>query len=164
MIVIALGANLNSAVGPPLKTLAAAMEALSKSGVRIVGMSAFYVTPAWPNPSDPPFVNAAARIETDLAPDALLELLHKIETEFGRTRGAKNAPRSLDLDLIDYEGRVEEGPPVLPHPRAAERAFVLIPLSEVAPGWQHPVSGRTVEALIAALPVDARAAMRKVSA
>ncbi len=77
------------------------------------------------------------------------------ETSFGRKRSIKNAPRTLDLDLIDYDGRVEEGPPVLPHPAMESRAFVLVPLAEAAPGWRHPVSGETVEDLIATLPTGA---------
>lgn len=164
MIVIALGSNLRSSAGSPAETLAAALKALSKTGVRIIGVSSFYATPAWPDPYDPPFVNAAARVETKLAPGALMKLLHKIENDFGRTRCAKNAPRTLDLDLIDYSGRVDEGPPVLPHPRIAERAFVLIPLAEVAPGWRHPVSGLSVEKLIAAIPAGERAAIKRASA
>jgi 2-amino-4-hydroxy-6-hydroxymethyldihydropteridine diphosphokinase len=163
MIVIALGANLDSAAGPPAKTIAAAMGALSNRGVRIVASSFFYSTPAWPDPSDPPFVNAAARIEMELAPGALMNLLHEIETAFGRTRNAKNAPRSLDLDLIDYQGRVEEGPPVLPHPRMAGRAFVLIPLADVAPDWRHPLTGHSVAELIAALPAESLAAVIRLA-
>jgi len=87
-----------------------------------------------------------------LSPAALLNALHAVETEFGRNRGAPNAPRTLDLDLLDYDERVEEGPPQLPHPRMETRAFVLIPLRDVAPDWRHPVSGRPLSELIAALP------------
>lgn len=152
MIVIALGANLNSWAGSPAETLGAALISLEKHGLKVLTASSFYKTPAWPDPSDPPFVNAAAILTGDTPPAALLEILHKVEAEYGRERGARNAPRTLDLDLIDYDGRVEEGPPVLPHPRMAERGFVLIPLMDIAPGWRHPVSGRTVSELIAALP------------
>jgi 2-amino-4-hydroxy-6-hydroxymethyldihydropteridine diphosphokinase len=97
-------------------------------------------------------VNAVARLKTNLSPAELLHLLHQVEAKFGRVRGEKNAPRTLDLDLIDYDGRIEEGEVDLPHPRVATRAFVLMPLREVAPNWRHPVSGRAVSDLIAALP------------
>ena len=82
--------------------------------------------------------------------------LHAVERKFGRVRGARNAPRTLDLDLLDYNGRIEGGPPVLPHPWIETRAFVLVPLADVAPSWKHPVSGRDVRALIAALPEQER--------
>ena len=163
MIVIALGANLDSPLGPPAATMTAALGALKQNGVRIVAVSAFYATPAWPDPSDPPFVNAVIGVETVHSPVDLMVILHKIESMYGRTRSVKNAPRTLDLDLIDYQGRVEEGPPVLPHPRMAQRAFVLIPLSDVAPDWRHPVTGHCVADLIAALPEESRAAVVRLA-
>ncbi len=151
-IFIALGANMSSSWGPPDMTLRAALAELEARGVGVAEVSSFYRTQAWPNPSDPLFTNAVARIETKLQPLALLTLLHQVETAFGRKRSMPNAPRSLDLDLIDYAGRVEQGAVELPHPRLAERRFVLEPLAEIAPGWRHPVSRLTVDALLAALP------------
>lgn len=150
-IFIALGANIPSAAGPPDVTLKAALAALGERGVQIRKISSFRQTDAWPDPSDPPFINAVAGIETDLQPVALLGLLHEVETSFGRKRSVPNAPRSLDLDLIDYRGRVMQGAVDLPHPRMTVRRFVLEPLAEVAPGWQHPVTALSVEALLAAL-------------
>jgi 2-amino-4-hydroxy-6-hydroxymethyldihydropteridine diphosphokinase len=152
MILIALGANLSSAVGGPKQTLEAALAAIQSRDVGVEQVSRYYRSLAWPNPSDPPFVNAVARLKTNLSPAELLHLLHQVEAKFGRVRGEKNAPRTLDLDLIDYDGRIEEGEVDLPHPRVATRAFVLMPLREVAPNWRHPVSGRAVSDLIAALP------------
>ena len=87
-----------------------------------------------------------------MQPAQLLAALHDVEVKFGRVRKVRNAPRTLDLDLIDYDGRIQEGPPQLPHPRIAGRPFVLVPLRDVAPDWRHPHSGRTVSELIAALP------------
>lgn len=156
MILIALGANLNSTAGVPAQTLDAALAEVARHGARVVAVSPYYVTPAWPDPADPPFVNAVARIESEESPQSLMELLHATETAFGRTRAAKNAPRTLDLDLIDFDGRVEQGPPTLPHPRLVERAFVLVPLADVAPDWIHPATGTSVRDLLAALPPDAR--------
>src|ERR1700744_4527703 len=137
-VLIALGANIPSAAGPPAKTLRAALAALSHAGLEPVRVSPFYETKAWPDPSDPPFLNAVAAFKTRLQPIALLTLLHEVETQFGRKRSAPNAPRELDLDLLDYDGRVEEGVLILPHPRIAQRRFVLEPLAQIAPGWGHP--------------------------
>ena len=96
MILIALGANLKSHAGLPAQTLDAALRTLEKSGANLVAVSPYYVTAAWPDPSDPEFVNAVAVIETGLPPAALLTRLHAIEMSFGRTRHAQNAPRPLD--------------------------------------------------------------------
>jgi 2-amino-4-hydroxy-6-hydroxymethyldihydropteridine diphosphokinase len=149
-ILIALGANIAGPAGPPLAVLKAALAALEKSGVAVLRVSAFYETRAWPNPADPPFINAVAVIQTALEPSVLLAQLHALETSFGRKRSAPNAPRTLDLDLLDYRGRVETGALALPHPRLAERRFVLEPQADVSPQWRHPVSGQTVGSLLAA--------------
>lgn len=152
MIVIAMGANLASHAGTPRETLLAVPDALRERNVRITALSPLYRTRAWPDPSDPDYVNAAALVDTQLDPQELMAALEQTETFFGRKRSTKNAPRTLDLDLIDYDGRIEAGPPVLPHPRMGVRAFVLAPLADIAPGWRHPVSGKSVDALMAALP------------
>jgi 2-amino-4-hydroxy-6-hydroxymethyldihydropteridine diphosphokinase len=147
---IALGANIAGPFGPPIDSI---RHALARIG-GVTACSRLYRSAAWPDPGDPEFVNAVARIETALPPPELLARLHDIEAECGRVRGRANAPRPLDLDIIDYGGLVSEPceTPILPHPRLAERAFVLLPLRDVAPGWHHPATGRTIDALIAALP------------
>lgn len=122
--------------------------------VCIKRVSALYETPAWPDPSDPPFVNAVAAVETGLTPEALLEALHAIEAGFGRKRDERNAPRTLDLDLLAY-GRLsqtDEAGLTLPHPRMESREFVLAPLCDIAPDWRHPVTGRTAQELLNSLP------------
>lgn len=152
MILIGLGANLHSPAGMPAETLKAALHALAGRGITVETRSGFYRSAAWPNPSDPPFVNAVAAVVTNLSPAALLAVVHDVEASFGRKRGAPNAPRSLDLDILDYDGVIQESAPQLPHPRMAGRPFVLLPLRDVTPNWRHPVSSLTVDELIAALP------------
>ena len=152
MILIALGGNLPSRAGQPADTLKRALGELERQGVEIREVSAFYETPAWPDPADPAFVNAVAAVKTSLQPVELLILLHGVETDFGRLRSASNAPRTLDLDLLDYDGRVVTEPELtLPHPRMTTRGFVLVPLRDVAPGWRHPVTGQGLAELLAAL-------------
>ena len=148
MILIALGANLPSPAGPPTATLRAALARLEEQGVKILSVSPFYETPAWPDPAQPAFVNAVAAVESTLQPVELLTLLHGVETDFGRLRSAPNAPRTLDIDLLDYDGKRMADGVMLPHPRMAERSFVLVPLAQVAPNWRHPVTGEAVRDLL----------------
>jgi 2-amino-4-hydroxy-6-hydroxymethyldihydropteridine diphosphokinase len=143
---ISLGANIRSPAGTPAQTLRAALGALAQR-VEITAISPFYEYEAWPEAGDPAFINAAAALRTNLQPFALMALLHEIETHFGRTRSRPNAPRALDLDLLDYDGQVLAGPLILPHPRIGERRFVLEPLRDIAPHWRHPVSGKEINDL-----------------
>jgi len=173
-VLIALGSNLPSPEGSPAETVAAALTALGALGGAITP-SRLWKSPAWP-PGGPPYVNAAARLETALPPETLLERLHGIEATFGRRRGDRWAARTLDLDLIAWGGAVRpdaetqeawrsldperqgrEAPAtlILPHPRMQDRGFVLRPLAEVAPEWRHPLTGRTVREMLATLPAAA---------
>lgn len=150
-IFIALGANLPSDHGAPEATLEAALAAIRAAGVTVEARSPWYATAPVPRSDQPDYVNGVARVYTQLGPADLLALLHRIEDAFGRVRLNRNESRVIDLDLVDYGG-VVTGPdgegPVLPHPRAHLRGFVLLPLRDVASDWRHPVTGRSIDALI----------------
>ena len=151
---IAIGANLASLPGgTPLENCEAAAARLAgHSQVRRACRSRWFSSAPVPASEQPRFINGVLRVETNLSPTALLLACQAIEQEAGRVRGMANAARTLDLDLIDMAGLVRAAPdPVLPHPRAAQRAFVLWPLRDVAPDWVHPVTGQTIGTLIGAL-------------
>ncbi len=159
-IYIALGANLPLGLCSPRETLVRARTALDDAGLALVAASSDWHSPAWPDPSDPPYVNAVVEVASGQSAQTILDRLHAIEAEFGRERSIRNAPRPLDLDLIDCRGEQSEGAGglVIPHPRATARAFVLLPLAEIAPDWRDPSSGRGIADLIAALPQADRSA------
>jgi 2-amino-4-hydroxy-6-hydroxymethyldihydropteridine diphosphokinase len=158
MILVALGANLSGPSGTaPLQACRAAAAALdSLPGLRLIGLSRWFLTAPMPPSGQPDYVNGVARLRGAADPAALLAALHVIEARAGRVRGAPDAARTLDLDIIAMGpagGLCRTAPdPVLPHPRAHLRGFVLAPLLDVAPGWVHPVLHRPAAALLAALP------------
>ena len=182
---IALGANLPSGARSPAQTVLRALDLLAKLSGAEVSASRLYQTPAFPAGSGPDFVNAAAKIRWPGEAEALLALLHRVEQELGRTRQARWEARRIDLDLIalgdlvlpdaatqrDWaqlapERAARETPDqlILPHPRLAERSFVLVPLAELAPDWRHPLDGRTVAEMLAARPADERSEIRPIDA
>lgn len=153
MIFIGIGANLPSTSGSPRETCERAVAALAAAGLRIVARSRWYESAPVPVSDQPWYINGVVAVETDTKPIELLEILHRVETTFGRVRRERNEARVLDLDLLAFDGVVAPGPdkPILPHPRLRERAFVLLPLAELAPQWRHPVSGEPIATLIARL-------------
>ena len=162
-VFIGLGANLpHERFGSPRQTLEAALAELARRGVRTVRVSPWYRTAPVPASDQPWYVNAVAEVASDLSADALLAELHAVEAAFGRARTVPNAARPIDLDLLDFHGEIAAGGPgraTLPHPRMTDRAFVLLPLADLAPEWRHPVSGLSIRTLIEALPGD-QAAVR----
>ena len=178
---IALGGNLPSNSGAPAQTLSAALSDLRASGADVVAVSRFFDTPCFPKGAGPDYVNAAARVRSELLPDAFLALLHRIEAVYGREGVQRWGMRTLDLDLLAAGGLVSpdsatqeqwrallpqdqiEATPdrlILPHPRLQDRAFVLVPLADIAPGWVHPLTAQTVAQMLAALPTTERDAVK----
>lgn len=160
---VAIGANLTASDGcSPLQVCERAAMAVTglancEPGHRSASASRsrWYSTAPIPQSSQPRYINGMVRLWCALRPSELLARLQAIELREGRVRGEANAARTLDLDLIDMGGRNRASPdPVLPHPRAHLRAFVLLPLRDVAPDWVHPRSGLTVQALIDSLPAQ----------
>lgn len=156
MILIAIGANLPGPDGASARvTCDRAVVALARlPGLRIVAQSRWYATAPQPPSGQPDYINGVVRLE-GVCPDpaVLLGRLQGIEAAAGRVRGVANAARTLDLDIIDIDGLCRDAPdPILPHPRAHLRAFVLRPLLDVAPQWRHPRTGRAGAAVLAELP------------
>ena len=155
MILVAIGANLPGADGAsPRDACQAAAEAVRAiPGLGFIALSPWYRTAAIPRSEQPDYCNGMIRLEGEMAAAALLERLQQIERELGRVRGERNAARVIDLDIIDLNGTIRAVPdPVLPHPRAHLRAFVLRPLLDVAPAWRHPALRQNVATLLAELP------------
>ena len=142
--------------GAPLNACTAALDALEAlKSVHIVATSRWYESAPVPASDQPWYINGVVQVETDLAPLVLLQTLHKIEAQFGRVRTVPNAPRVLDLDLLAYGGTLLDGEGGhIPHPRLENRAFVLLPLSDIAPAWVHPRTGRALAEMVAKLPKD----------
>ncbi|MBD24767.1 MAG: 2-amino-4-hydroxy-6-hydroxymethyldihydropteridine diphosphokinase [Candidatus Marinimicrobia bacterium] len=157
MIFIGLGGNLSSWAGSPLQTCTAALSHLERGGVNILRCSYWYKTEPVPSSDQPWFVNAVAEVQTQHNPRELLHLLHSVEELFERERSTLNEARTLDLDLLAFHGLVwgpGESPPILPHPRLHMRAFVLLPMLDIAPEWRHPVLGETTREMSQRLASD----------
>ncbi|HEX7341192.1 MAG TPA: 2-amino-4-hydroxy-6-hydroxymethyldihydropteridine diphosphokinase [Rhodanobacteraceae bacterium] len=143
---VALGAN----IGDPQAQVRAAIAALdSMDGTRVIASSSLYLTPPWGVVDQPPFINAVVAVDTSLMPHALLARLHELETQAGRVRdGTRNGPRPLDLDLLLYGHQcLHDAGLQVPHPRLAERAFVLLPLADIAADVEVPGQGRVADLL-----------------
>lgn len=143
-VIVALGCNDKGPWRDCVEALEAALARFRSEGIDVVARSSWWVSAAWPDPTDPPFTNGVVAVRTAHDPHALMAALGRIEDAFGRERGERNAPRTLDLDLIAYGRQTgADAGLVLPHPRAAERLFVMGPLAEIAPDWRCPERGES---------------------
>lgn len=174
---IALGSNLPIDGSSPVSTLKSALRQLdNKQGISVDRVSAWYRTPAWPAGSGPDFVNGAAALQSSKSPSEILQQMHEVEKSLGRRRKIRWGARTCDLDLIGAESCVlpdaatvknwiELGPQkdlipgelLIPHPRIQERAFVLVPLLDIAPNWVHPVLNLSVSKMLNAISEVERA-------
>ena len=146
---IALGSNL----GNSLETLESAVATIaSTSGILVKGRSHWYQTKAISSSPQPDYLNGCVILQTTHSPIVLLNTLLEIEQQFGRVRRERNDPRTLDLDLLLFDDIVLNEPELqIPHPRMVERAFVLVPLAEIAPDWIEPISGKAIAELAQAV-------------
>jgi 2-amino-4-hydroxy-6-hydroxymethyldihydropteridine diphosphokinase len=157
-VVIALGSNLAGGFASSEALLEEALARFPEAGLKLLKRSGWWRSAAWPDPNGPEYRNGVAIVEAAQGAREVLAALLKIERALGRERAARNAARTLDLDLIAYGRRVVDEPGLtLPHPRAHERVFVMGPLAEIAPDWRHPVLGETARELAAHAKVGADA-------
>jgi 2-amino-4-hydroxy-6-hydroxymethyldihydropteridine diphosphokinase len=139
-VLLGLGGNL----GDPAATIAAALQRLEKGGVVITRRSRWYRTPPWGMADQPDFVNLCAAGETELSPRVLLDLIHATEAALGRERRVRWGPRPIDIDILAYGDETIDEPGLrIPHPHLTERAFVLVPLLDIAP--DRVINGRTIQ-------------------
>ena len=170
IILLGLGSNLAGPWGPPQAIFARALHKLAAAGLRILGCSSLYATTPVGLGRQPAYLNAVVMVEGSTSPAVLLRTLKRIEREAGRRLGRHWGPRQLDIDILDFggrqignpHGRRRRGQLQLPHPEMHRRAFVLLPLREVAPFWRHPGLGLTVSALLARLAPRDRAGVRRL--
>ena len=150
---LAIGSNL----GNKVSNIEITKFELEKHKIKILKSSSNYISESWPDASMPNYINIIIKIKTSLLPLELLQICNSIELKLGRVRSKKNAPRTCDIDIIDYDNKIlneKNSKLILPHPRMNERNFVLLPLYEVDKSWKHPKSKTNIVNLINSLPVE----------
>jgi len=167
MVLLGLGSNLSSSYGDRFANIDLAISALNGYGIRVIKKSSYYETPSHPDKNNPKFINIVVEVETDLPPEDLASVLIYIEERLERSRGAKNDPRTCDIDIIDYKNQVlnfsyKDLDFSVPHKQLIYRNFVLFPLQEISPKWKHPKTKELISALIESLPNEDKNSILKI--
>tara|TARA_B110001452_G_scaffold47189_1_gene36093 strand:- start:59 stop:580 length:522 start_codon:yes stop_codon:yes gene_type:complete len=150
---LAIGSNL----GNKLNNIELAKLELENKKIKILKSSSIYISKSWPDPTKPSYINVIVKAKTTLTPIELLKVCNFIELKLGRVRTTINAPRTCDIDIIDYDKRILNGKNkklILPHPRLCKRNFVLLPLFEIEKSWKHPKTKSNLVNLINSLPIN----------
>ena len=149
MIHLNLGSNLISKYGSRFDNISIAIKLMVESKIKIKKISNFYETPSYPNRNFPKFLNIGITVNFNDDPLDLLKILHLIEKKIGRKQGIKNDPRVIDIDIIDFNGKIKNSSDIrLPHPLSHARNFVLYPILEIDPKWSHPIFKKNAQFLI----------------
>jgi 2-amino-4-hydroxy-6-hydroxymethyldihydropteridine diphosphokinase len=161
MILLSLGSNLPSKFGDSKNTILKCYEFFNNNDIKILKKSSFYETFAIPNKSDPKFVNSVISVETRFSPEELIKYILKVEEKFDRKREQINAPRTCDIDIVDFNSEIinifnENISLEIPHPRLEQRSFVLYPIREIDKNWKSPLSGKKVDQLIENLDAETK--------
>ena len=167
MLLLGLGSNLSSRFGNRFENIDLAISYLESYQVKLIKRSSFYETPSYPDIKNPKFINLVAEVSTDLPPEDLASVLIYVEEKLERRRNQKNEPRTCDIDIIDYNGKIMNFNYknlifTVPHEKLVYRNFVLYPLQELLPNWIHPKTKEKISALIAKLPEEERKSILKV--
>jgi 2-amino-4-hydroxy-6-hydroxymethyldihydropteridine diphosphokinase len=163
MILLNIGSNLDSNKGDRFFNIKEALKLIKLENIKIIKKSSIYETPSYPNKKYPKFLNIGLKINCNYSPEILIKKFNKIEKKLQRTRGVKNQPRTCDIDLIDYDGRILNSKKIqIPHPKAHLRNFVLFPIKEISRSWTHPVLNKRIDFLIKKLSFKLRNEITKI--
>ena len=160
-VYLAIGSNL----GNRFHNIQKSKFELENFKIKILESSSHYISKSWPNPLMPKFVNIVIKVKTNLAPFEILKICNLIESKLGRTRSKKNSPRTCDIDIIDYNGKIlnqNHDKLILPHPRMIKRNFVLLPLFEVNKSWKHPKLKINIVDLINSLSIKDLTSIKQI--
>ena len=167
MIFLGIGSNLNSKFGDRFKNINLSIELLNTYKINVLKRSSFYETPSYPDEKKPKFINVVVEIFTELKSNELISSIINIEERLERKRDLKNEPRTCDIDILDYNGKITNFSYknlifTVPHAEISNRNFVLYPLMEIAPNWKHPKTEEKIDTLITKLSEQNRKSILKI--